>query len=211
MRHSNLPGPRANLELAAVASDVATAEEAARWAASDDEYLAVCGAMASARFREDARLRRLANDARWRAREGVVLGLQRHAPATRGARPTCSTAGPGQRPGAPGGRRRRLAEPALLRDPILARAALDVLERVTAGLATAADRRADGFRACARRSATRGACVAARVPGAGASVRGLLASDDPDVRWVGAGEPEEGAARTSRCGVGREPPRSRRA
>ena len=76
--HSGLPGPRADLALAADASDVASAEEASRWAASDDEYLALCGAMATARLGDDERLRQLANDDRWRVREGVVLGLQRH-------------------------------------------------------------------------------------------------------------------------------------
>ena len=83
--HSGLPGPRANLALAAEASDVASAEEASRWAASDDEYLALCGAMATARLGDDERLRQLANDDRWRVREGVVLGLQRHRAGDRDA------------------------------------------------------------------------------------------------------------------------------
>jgi hypothetical protein len=184
-RHSGLPGPRANLELAAVASDVASAEDAARWAASDDEYLAVCGAMASARLHDDERLRQLANDARWRAREGVVLGLQRHRAGdplalvhlldawARGTdlerRAAVAT----------------LAEPALLHDATLAQAALQVLDRATAHVASAPDRRADGFRTLRK---TLGyawsVLVAQRVPGARERFEALVASHDDDVRWV---------------------------
>jgi hypothetical protein len=185
VRHSNLPGPRANLELAALASDAATAEEAARWAASDDEYLALCGAMATARLGDDALLRRLANDARWRVREGVALGLQRHRADdpealvrllddwTRGSdlerRAAVAT----------------LAEPPLLRDPVLAAAALDVLDRVTADLAASPDRRADGFRALRKALGYAwSVVVAAGAPEARARFEALLASADPDVRWV---------------------------
>ncbi len=185
VQHSNLPGPRANLELAAVASDVATAEEAARWAASDDEYLALCGAMATARLGDDALLRRLANDGRWRVREGVAMGLQRHRAGDPDALVRLLD------PWARGSDLERraavatLAEPPLLREPILARAALDVLDRVTADLSASADRRNDGFRVLRKALGYAwSVVVAAGAPEARARFEGLLASHDPDVRWV---------------------------
>jgi hypothetical protein len=184
-RHSGLPGPRANLELAAVASAVASAEDAARWAASDDEYLALCGAMASARLGDDDRLRLLANDRRWRVREGVALGLQRHRTADPQALIRMLD---GWAAGSDLERRAAvatLAEPPLLRDHALAQAAIDVVDRVTADLAMSPDRRDDGFRALRKALGYAWSVVlAAGAPQARERFEALLGSEDPDVRWV---------------------------
>ncbi len=84
-RHSNLPGPRANLTLLDAAGDVLPGPIAFGFAEAEDEYLACCGAVALGRLAaedpsDDAalvRLRQLATDQRWRVREGVAIALQR--------------------------------------------------------------------------------------------------------------------------------------
>jgi hypothetical protein len=86
--HSGLPGPRANLTLAQDAADSASVATARRWLASSHEYLALCGAIAIGRHIASGRtelwpqLKTAANDARWRVREGVAMGLQRIEPHT---------------------------------------------------------------------------------------------------------------------------------
>ncbi len=80
---SGLPGPRANLELAHEVAESATPDEVARLVGTDEEYLVLCGAIGLGRLVAEgdrsriAELRRLANDERWRVREGVAMGLQR--------------------------------------------------------------------------------------------------------------------------------------
>ena len=81
--HSGLPGPRANLELAAAVADECPAARLYAYADSTDEYRALCGAFGLGRLAApgDAaavpRLPRLATDVRWRVREGVAMALQR--------------------------------------------------------------------------------------------------------------------------------------
>jgi hypothetical protein len=106
LANSNLPGPRGNLELAAVFSDMVeekfaedpterlwrfclqlTVISAAEAPVNDPkEFLPFCGAcalgalgVASSACYQDAlaRLRALATDPRWRMREGVAMGLQK--------------------------------------------------------------------------------------------------------------------------------------
>ncbi len=91
--HSNLPGPRANLELAfALAEIYSNLEVLLRWAdISEDEagvndpraFLAFCAAVCLgeiyAKTKDPTlidRLKRLANDGRWRMREAVAFGFQ---------------------------------------------------------------------------------------------------------------------------------------
>jgi hypothetical protein len=73
---SGLPGPRANLELARAVAEEAPAATVRRYAAADDEYLALlCGAAGLGRLlaggdpAAETELARLADD-RWRVREG---------------------------------------------------------------------------------------------------------------------------------------------
>lgn len=78
--HSGLPGPRANLPLAAaaaVAADESVIDELLR---DGGEYQTMCAAAAlglrSAEPAAEARALALATDERWRVREGVAIGLQ---------------------------------------------------------------------------------------------------------------------------------------
>src|SRR6266705_3636553 len=83
LAHSGLPGPRANLELAQAAADVADEPILRRWLADAEEYLALCGAIGIGRLIAEGHaglwpvLRAAADDKRWRVREGVAMGLQR--------------------------------------------------------------------------------------------------------------------------------------
>src|SRR3954468_3963672 len=134
---SGLPGPRANLELAHTYAEVAEPEEARAFLAGDDEFLALCGALALAASATEpglaADVRAAARDGRWRVREGVALGLQRLAPADSGAFLRLLerwAADPD-----PFVQRARIAavcEPPLLKDPVLAAAALACCEAATA-------------------------------------------------------------------------------
>jgi hypothetical protein len=130
---SRLPGPRANLELAHAAALEGDPERLAELRESDHEFLVMCGVMGLDDFDE---LRRWANDPRWRVREAVAMAVQRiGGPAAvehmrewaRGTRLEQRAAVAA------------LCEPPLLRDEEIARAALEVLDEVTASMADRSD------------------------------------------------------------------------
>ena len=81
--NSGLPGPRANLELVEAVGEEADADLLWRLSASSDEFLALCGTAGLGRLAATdseavlAWLRELAEDPRWRVREGVAIALQR--------------------------------------------------------------------------------------------------------------------------------------
>lgn len=190
--HSGLPGPRGNLELLAAVGDLASADDLRRWATSADEYLAACGTAGLGRLLVEGDdveplLRTLAADARWRVREAVAMALQRlgDADLDRLLRLTEAWADRGplvQRAAVAG-----LCEPRLLRTDTGSRAALRLVDRVTAALAAvpSARRRDDEVRTLRK---ALGYCWSVAVAAAPATGFPLLAgwasSDDADVRWV---------------------------
>jgi HEAT repeat len=188
--HSGLPGPRANLELVAVAGDLAPAETLWRWSASSDEFLALCGTAGLGRFAlEDRkvlpRLQELAADPRWRVREGVAIALQRlgkqdMARLIKEMESWAAGSADVQRAAAAG-----LCEPALLKDPKQVKRVLGVLDRITRSVAAAKDRKSEEFRVL--RTAL-GYCwsvaVAASPADGKAALEPWLRSRDPDVRWI---------------------------
>lgn len=193
--HSGLPGPRANLELLAAVGDLADATRLRSWAGSDDEYLACCGTAGLGRLVSEpgdadaAGLRRLADDPRWRIREGVAMALQRvgdrdpallrellHAWRDGGALV--------QRAAAAG-----VCEPRLLRDAATRASAFDVLDSATSALAaTPAGERKDPATRTLRQGL--GYCWSVAVaadPATGfARFERWAESPDQDVRWVTA-------------------------
>jgi hypothetical protein len=189
---SGLPGPRANLELAQAYAEVAEPEEARALAAGDDEYLALCGALALAARAADPALagavRAAATDGRWRVREGVALGLQRLAAADAPAflRVLDDWAADPD----PLVHRARIAaicEPPLLKDRALAAAALACCAEATAFLRRlpAADRRRDDVRVLRQALGYCWSVAVAADPAAGLPAFAALEEDpDPDVRWV---------------------------
>ena len=192
--NSGLPGPRGNLELIhAVAEE---ADPALLWAfaASDDEFLAACGAVGLGRLRaegdleSEATLHRLAADPRWRVREGVAMALQRIGDvdidlfvaiterwAGDDSLLVCRAAIAG------------LCEPRLLGSPEIARRALDVLDGVTVRIeaGTAEERRSDAFRVLRQALGYCWSVAVAAVPVPGVErFDRLRASPDRDVQWV---------------------------
>jgi hypothetical protein len=189
---SGLPGPRANLELVAAVGDEAPAEMVVRLAASDDEFLALCGAAAFGRLAVEGdaealdELRRLASDPRWRVRKGVAIGLQRLGAVDiqRLLKEMRAWAG-----GTPLEQRAAVAalcEPPLLREPSAVRDVLVILDDITRSLASRSSIRSDGGFRVLRQALGYGWSVAvAALPEAGRPMmERWLASQDGDVGWV---------------------------
>jgi hypothetical protein len=130
---SRLPGPRANLELAHAAALEGDPARLARLRNSDHEFAVMCGVMGLDDFAE---LRRWANDPRWRVREAVAMAVQRIGgdAAVEHMRAWAKGTRLEQRAAVAA-----LCEPPLLADEHVARAALEVLEEVTASLAACGD------------------------------------------------------------------------
>lgn len=188
--NSGLPGPRANLELLAVAGDEASAEQLWRWSGSTDEYLSACGAAGLGRFaltnsRVLPHLERLAADPRWRTREGVAMALQRVGRQDMGRLLGEMQAWARKRPYVQRAAAAGLCEPALLKDTRDAVQVLEVLDRITASLAAATDRRTDESRVLRQALGYCWSVAAAAAPEPAKPIlERWLRSSDPDVRWI---------------------------
>ena len=191
---SGLPGPRGNVELAAAVAEEATLDVASRYAASDDEYQALCGAFAYGRLLAEGHepaatsLYILAQDERWRVREGVAMGLQRLGDVApeRLVRIVRDWARDGH-PLVHRAAAAAICEPRLLRHPATAHAALDVLDAVTAGLAAleSEDRRDDGVKALRKALGYCWSVAVAAAPEPGfARLERWAGEADRDVRWI---------------------------
>ncbi|MBI5566304.1 MAG: hypothetical protein HY870_15505 [Chloroflexi bacterium] len=200
LQESGLPGPRGNLELAHVVADVATAAQIDHWLTfnasrapvnSPGEFLAFCGVEGLGRLIVEgqierwSQLRRCVSDPRWRMREGVAMALQRIGDADMDnllshLEPWLSGNWLEQRAVAAA-----LAEPKLLRDPAQIDRALSYLDRITAAIAAATDRRAEDYKVLRQGL---GYCWSVIVVARPSSGRRLmerwLKSDDQDVQWV---------------------------
>lgn len=202
--HSNLPGPRGNLELAAAVAELGTLDRFRVWAALDADaapentpegFVAFCGVMGLAASlgrgapRDETlnTLRLLANDPRWRIREAVATGLQAWGDADEAglldAMREWSNGSYLERRAATAA----LCEPRLLRRPEHALAVLNLLDNVTAALADAppADRRTDPYKTLRQALGYCWSVAVVALPDAGKPrFERWLASDDADVRWI---------------------------
>lgn len=200
LAHSGLPGPRGNLELAAVAAELGDAERFVRWLAYDpdvaptntpEEFLAFCGTLGLGRLIAEGdenwwpALRAQASDPRWRTREAAAMALQRLGDADMArmlaaARDWAGGTWLEQRAAAAS-----VAEPRLLQDPEAARGALAVLESITDHMAVAPDRRDPDFRVLRQAMGYCWSVVVASLPDEGkAAMERRMAVADPDIRWV---------------------------
>jgi hypothetical protein len=193
--HSGLPGPRGNLELLAAAGDLAPAALLRAWSASDDEYRAAVGTAGLGRLAVEGdataldELRARANDARWRVREAVAMGLQRVGDADRSRLHAVAEAWAA---GSPLEQRAAIAgvcEPRLLRAPADAARAVALVARVTAALAALPvdRRRADDVRTLRQALGYCWSVAVAADPAAGFPALEALAepaTQDADIRWV---------------------------
>ncbi len=164
--NSGLPGARANLELVEAVGEEADADLLWRLSASSDEFLALCGTAGLGRLvATDPSvlpwLKELAEDPRWRVREGVVIALQRFGradmPALIAEMEAWSKAGPlVQRAAAAA-----VCEPPLLKKPDEVKRVLQILDHITRSMA--ATRAGDGLLLERRRGGQpRGGQAAAR-------------------------------------------------
>jgi hypothetical protein len=212
--HSNLPGPRGNLELAQAFADAVaccTTQEAERlWALclemtaiSPDEapvndpreFIPFCGTVglgalsaAMVQYVEPAlqALHELANDSRWRMREGVCFGLQRliavHPQQIAAALEGWVADGNWLELRAAAA---AVAEPALLLDPELARSALCLHERILDRVLQARDRRSEPFKALRKGLGYTLSVVVGAIPDEGfAWLARLVDAQDADVLWI---------------------------
>jgi hypothetical protein len=193
-KNSALPGPRANLELAAAVADEASPALIHRYAADGDEYLALCGALGLGRLvvegdaSAEARLRSLAEDSRWRVREGVAMGLQRVGDSDpRRLLSICADwlengSWLVQRAVVAG-----LCEPRLLGEAGFVEEVLDMLDRVTANLAAASDddRAGEDFRTVRKGLGYCWSVAIAALPDPGFDrFERWAGRDNRDLRWV---------------------------
>jgi hypothetical protein len=212
--NSNLPGPRGNLELAELfASSVVeyseknidklwalclkmtaiSADEAPVNTAS--EFIPFCGtvgigsiaALHSNYFKKALiRLRQLANDPRWRMREGVAMGLQKLMLSNTNAvlkdlkkwinsgdlmelRAVAAA----------------VAEPALLKNKELAKEALKLNQEIVRKLARTKDRKSEKFRILRKALAYTLSVVIVPFPKEGFEyLKQLIKMNDPDIAWI---------------------------
>jgi hypothetical protein len=191
--NSGLPGPRGNIELAMAVAEEATPARIHGYARSDDEYLAVCGAVGLGRLlaegedRAGAELHRLASDGRWRVREGVAMGLQRlgdNDPVRLVS--TCrgwltDDSWLVLRAVAAG-----LCEPRLLQEPVMMEV-FAILDQVTVRLAAAdpTARRTDDYRVLRKAMGYCWSVAVAAMPNPGFDrFERWAGTDDPDVAWL---------------------------
>ena len=200
LRESGLPGPRGNLELAQAVAGEGDRALFVRYAAytaaqapvnSPTEFLAFCGVVGLGRLLAEGEadllepLRRHASDPRWRVREAVAMALQRLGDADMerliAAMEDWSTGTPLEQRAAAAA----LCKPRLLGRPEHARAALNILDRITASVTAAADRRSPEFQALRKGLGYCWSVAVVALPAEGkALMEKWLASADPDVRWI---------------------------
>lgn len=198
--HSELPGPRGNLELAFAFAEVAPAEMRWRFSELDaihaptntpGEFVAFCGVLGlgaiAAHGGTDAvdALRTHASDARWRVREAAATALQLWADVG----PTAMIAAVGA--WALGNRYEQraavaaVAEPRLLKEPAIGQAALTLVDRVTATIVAATDARTEPFRVLRQALGYAWSVVIVGAPLEGKARFAAWAQHaDPNIRWV---------------------------
>jgi hypothetical protein len=212
--HSNLPGPRGNLELASAWAEVvgAWAEKAdeslwqlvtkmaslpASQAPANDpqELIAFCGALgigvvgAANEIRSHealAALRNLARDPRWRMREAVAMALQsmlmERTEATLNELQRWVSEGDWLEMRAAAA---ALAEPCVLRQHVVAVAALRLHESILSAVGQATDRKAGPFRVLRKGLGYTLSVIVNRMPDEGFQLLSRLAAmRDPDVLWI---------------------------
>jgi hypothetical protein len=200
LAESNLPGPRANLELAFAVAQVGEAHFFLTYANLDDqqapvnspkEFLTFCGVLglgyliASGQKQHLQQLRILASDPRWRIREAVALGLQELG---RQDMAGLLSELESWLDGNLFERRAIIAalcEPGLLEDPAHAEWVFYFLDQITASLMTVDDRTAEGFKVLKKGLSYAWSVAVAAQPaiGKGRMMRWICSTDET-IRWI---------------------------
>jgi len=197
---SNLPGSRANLELAFAVAAEGEVELFERYASLDAEtaptnskegFLAVCGTLglgylvASGGKRHLGRLRILASDPRWRIREAVALGLQQWG------KMDMYELIEEMQTWADGSLLEQravvatLCEPELLRKREQASHVLDLLDKITTAISKVEDPKSEGFIALRKTLGYGWSVAVAAQPEIGkARMEKWTQVEDKTVRWI---------------------------
>jgi hypothetical protein len=200
LKESGLPGPRGNLELAQVVADEGdlrlfrryityTADQAP--VNSPYEFLAFCGVVGLGRLLAEGNndmietLRHCASDPRWRTREAVAMSLQRLGDVDM-EQLIAEMRDWAQ--GTPLEQRAAVAavcEPRLLGQAGHARAALDIVDRVTASVERVGNRRSQDFLTLRQGLGYCWSVAVVALPGEGkALMEKWLVNPDQDIRWI---------------------------
>jgi len=197
---SGLPGPRANLELAAAVAMEGGLERFRRYLGygpgeapygSSLEFLPVCGAIGLGRMLSEGHLeifdelRAHASDPRWRVREGVAIALQSFGDRDMGRllmeMKVWIQGNPYEKRAAVAA----ICEPRLLKKPEYAQGALAILDQVTNSMLQEDSRKSDAFETLRK---ALGYCWSVAVSARPEEGRMLLekwfACGDRDIRWV---------------------------
>jgi hypothetical protein len=200
LQESGLPGPRGNIELARAVAEEGDQALLERYRALDAEiaptnspyeFLAFCGVLGLGKrlVRGEGgvlpELRRHASDARWRIREAVAMALQHLGAVDMDAlleemEQWSQGSWLEQRAAVAA-----LCEPSQLRERSQAEGVLDLLDRVTASMQEAEDRRNEGFRVLRKGLGYCWSVAVAAHPEAGKQrMECWFSTEDRDVLWV---------------------------
>ena len=200
LKHSGLPGPRANLELAQIVADEAGPDvveqllgwDALRAPANDPhEFLALCGAVSLGRALAQgdrtalARLRLLAADPRWRIREGVAMALQHWGDVDMDSLFAAMKRWSQGKPYLQRAAAAAICEPRLLAEAGHARQALAMLDRITTSLSHERNRKSVDVIALKKAlSYCWSVAVAALPPEGKHAMERWIATQDKDIRRI---------------------------
>lgn len=200
LKNSGLPGPRGNLELAAVVADMGNPTLFEKYITYDPqtapvnspyEFLAFCGVLGLGRLVAEGKIqyihtiRSFASDPRWRLREGVAQALQRWGKVDMdGLLQEMNTWASGswleKRAAAAA-----LAEPILLKNPDHIKQTLIILDKITASLLTCSNRKNPDFLTLRQGLGYCWSVVVAALPQEGIPLmEKWLANSDTDIRWI---------------------------
>ena len=197
---SKLPGPRANLELAAAVAEEGNLDRFRRYLAygadvapygSALEFLPVCGVIGLGRILSDGHLdllgdlRIYASDPRWRVREGVAMALQRFGDKDMDRllqeMEKWSHGNPLERRAVVAA----LCEPRLLKKSEDTWRVLELLDRITKEILLEEHRKTDGFIALRKALGYCWSVAVVAAPEAGKKMmEKWFADQDKDIKWI---------------------------
>lgn len=199
-RHSGLPGPRGNLELAQAAADAGSKRQFKEWLHYDEasapvntqgEFVAFCGVVGYGRLVAEGEisalrlLRKWASDGRWRLREAVAMAMQRYGERDMDGMLTAAEEWARGTPLEQRAAAAAVCEPRLLGDSRHVRRVLRMLDRITGSMARAQDRRREDHRTLRQALGYCWSVAIVALPAVGKPLLEKWAeSSDPDVQWV---------------------------
>jgi len=197
---SNLPGPRANLELANAVAEVGDVDRFRGYLAygPDDapygsalEFLPLCAVIGLGRILSEGRLEMLeelrtyATDQRWRVREGVAMALQRFGDKGMDRllleMEKWSHGNLLEKRAVIAG----ISEPRLLRNPEDSKRVLEILDEITRGILLLDQRKTEGFVALRKALGYCWSVAVVASPEAGKRMmENWFSNEDKDIKWI---------------------------